>query len=123
MSANQLFHVPGVGDFPLEKVELIEERVAKHKKKNTHTNSKNSVNTINDLEMGETRQETLETFVSTRKRESRHSRKQTAERRGIRRRRSRREVTTPEMGRSGEEENEMRLKPKGWSDYQVGLGS
>ena len=71
MSANQLFHVPGVGDFPLEKVELIEERVAKHKKKNTHTNSKNSVNTINDLEMGETRQETLETFVSDPKRESR----------------------------------------------------
>ena len=120
MSANQLFHVPGVGDFPLEKVELIEERVAKHKKKNTHTNSKNSVNTINDLEMGETRQGTLETFVSDpEKREP-----------VIRENKPPNDVEYDEDAHDARlqhlrwEEAEkkkmmMRLKPKGWSDYQA----
>ncbi len=60
VSANQLFHVPGVGDFPLEKVELIEERVTKrHNTKNKSSNSKS----ISDLEMGKVRRGSLGTCV------------------------------------------------------------
>jgi pre-rRNA-processing protein TSR1 len=118
-SANQLFHVPGVGDFPLEKIELIEERVTKkhNKSKNSNTSAmKNS----SDLEMEKTRQETLETFVPD------------AEKREpvIRENKPPNDVEYDEDAHDKRLEHlkwedaekkkmMMRLKPKGWSDYQA----
>ena len=117
VSANQLFHVPGVGDFPLEKVELIEERVTKrHNTKNKSSNSKS----ISDLEMGKVRQEALETFVpDPEKREP-----------VVRENKPPNDVEYDEDAHDArlehlkweDEEKKkvmMRLKPKAWSDYQA----
>jgi pre-rRNA-processing protein TSR1 len=125
LSVNHLFHVPGVGDFPLEKVEVIEERVTKsnrqqqQQRQESKNNSKKTSSAL-DFEMGALKQATLETLTPDPEkmepvvRENKPQDESDDDEDAYDERLDHLKWEDAEKAKM-----KKRLKPKGWSDYQA----